>query len=91
MCDSEVDDFHAAVLQNHNVSRLDITMNDAPLVRVRQASQTSRMKLIWSSNGRDRFDLDHGIQRLALQVLHHEIGTALVVPQLVDGNDISMV
>src|SRR4029077_9528698 len=88
--DSEVDDFHAAVLQNHDVAGLDVAMNDALVVRVSQPVTDVANKIDLGDQAQRVVGVDDGIEDLPFQKLHHQVGIAFQIAQVVDSNDVGM-
>jgi hypothetical protein len=85
--DAEVENLDVAVAADHQVLRLQVAVDDARLVRLRQPFGYLDGKL-------QRLDRLQGArtnllpQRLALDVLHRHVGAATVFAELVDGEDV---
>jgi hypothetical protein len=77
-----------AVLQNHDVARLDITVNDASLVGIGQAiaDVNDDPKPLRKSERNTLFD--HRVQAGAFEVLHHQVGMAVLLAEVVDRNNV---
>jgi len=84
--DAEIQNLQNAVAIEHQVFRLDVAMDDAGRVRVREARAQvfDERQPAWQRNGRR---LDDALQGLAGDVLHRHQGTALLVFADVENHD----
>ncbi len=87
--DPEVHDLHLPARQQHDVARLDVAVDDAPLVRVAEAVGHLLRDI-------DRFDdgdrtLQHlGAELDSLEKLHRHVGEIALLAEIVDGDDMGM-
>ncbi|MDA0160546.1 hypothetical protein OM076_09745 [Solirubrobacter ginsenosidimutans] len=85
--DPEVRDLDAAVGGDEQVLRLEIAMHDAGVVGVREPGQ---YRLQHAGDLRDRGQPDVAPQRPALEVLHCDVGRAVVLEEPMDRDDVRM-
>jgi hypothetical protein len=92
-CEAEIQDADVVagpdLLADHDVGRLDVAMNDALRVGVRQprrdlADQRER------APGRNRAVVDQRAQRRARDVLHHQVGSAVPHTEVDDRDAVGM-
>ena len=89
--DAEVHDLHGARLGDHQVGRLQIAVDDAHAVRVRERGEALHHQ-VGGALGRERTEaLDHVLERLAADELHHHQPLPVVLEQLEDGGDAGMI
>src|ERR1700693_2239924 len=85
---SEVNQLDGAVLQKHHVPGLDVPVNDALLMRIRQSvanlnHYTQLLFQVQRSTGAECH-----IQALAFEELHDEVRYGLLDPKIVDGANV---
>ncbi|HEU4369019.1 MAG TPA: hypothetical protein VFV05_12430 [Methylomirabilota bacterium] len=88
--DAKVEDLHLPVAQQHDVAGLDVTVDDASLVRVVQpvADLHHDGQLVLEGQS---FPLGDELPKLvAFQQLHDEEEPSLVLPHVVDGDDVGV-
>ena len=86
--DSEIGDLHSRFLVDHDVRRLDVAMHDAAFVRIVEAAAASRR--IRALLPAQRFGLRQPVERGPVHELHSDIGDAIFLAHIVDGDDIRM-
>ncbi len=88
--DAEVENLDVAVAADHQILGLEVAVDDAGLVRLRQAfgDLNSHVERV-AERQRARRDLLP--QRLALDVLGRHVRAAAVLAELVDGEDVRVV
>ena len=89
--DAEVENLQPPVLIHHQIGRLDVAVNDAGLVRVRQPRAQLRHQLQLLRHRQRRPPLDLLRERLAPDVLHHDERRALELAGVVDVDDVGVV
>ncbi len=85
--DAEVGDLDRAVRGDHDVLRLQVAVHDAARLGVRQPREDA---LEHPGDLRQRQVRDERPQRPALDVLHRDVRGALVLEEVVDGDDVRM-
>ena len=89
-CDPQISDLQRALARKHQVLRLDVTMQDTVLVRVVQPG-TKCEKNCARHVGRETTGVKAAPHRAARQPLHHEQTQAVVVDEVIYGDDVRMV
>ena len=85
--DAEVGDLHSAVVEHHDVRRLDVAVHDAARVGVGQAVGHLRGDRHRLRHRQARPFLQDGAQLGALDELHRHVGDVLRAADVVDGDD----
>ena len=80
--------FTAAVGQQHDVRRLDVAVNDSGRVRVPRPAAICDMMLHLMEHGRRLPAVDDALQVLPVQQLHDDERHAVLLAEIVDGNDV---
>ena len=88
---SEVEDFQPPLLIHHEVRRLDIAVDDAGLVGLRQPGAQLGHELELLRHRQGGLPLDHLGKRLAADVLHHDERRILELAGVVDVDDVGVV
>ena len=87
---SEVDQFHEALPVQHDIGRLHIPMDNPVLV----GKAETAADLQESGNDRRCFgligSLDDCVESLPVDEFHNDVGPCLVLPDIVDGDDVGM-
>ena len=86
---AKVEDLHVAVPGDEKILRLQVTMDDALPVGCRETPGDLE-RVVKSLLLRDRTGVELRAQRLALEKLHHGVGDAVLVPEIVNGKDVLM-
>ncbi len=86
--EAEVDELDAAGAREDRVGRLDVAVEDAPLVRRREARREAARDV--EEHGRGERARD-GIQAAAVDVFQHEIGPAARLADAVNRDDVGVV
>ncbi len=86
---AEVEQLDVALVGDHHVGGLEVAVHDAALVGVGQRAGDGQRVVEPLLGGQGA--AAHGIaQRAALQQLHHQVGRALVLADLVDDRDVGV-
>ena len=88
--DAEIEDLGHPVVQDEDVARLDVAMDDALLVGVREAVADLHHQRQLALEGHVPALGDDLLQLLAFQVLHDDEQAPLVLAQVVDRDDVGM-
>ena len=88
--DAEIHDLAIAVAQHHEIGGLDVAMDDAAAVRVSQAIAGLHDVSQLFYDGDLPVAGDDLIERLAVEELHHQIGIALMIAQVIDDDDVGV-
>ena len=90
--DAEVEDFHrAGGVFDHDVRRLDVTMDDARLVGAAQRIAHFLEDGELFDDRRGRAPVDHGRERLSRDVLHRDERSVIVFTGVEYGDDVGVV
>ena len=86
---TEIEDFDQAVGGDDDIRRLQIAMNDASVMSAGECA--GNLHAIAQDRLRRQSGIRaHGVQRLALDQLHHDVEFALGLANFVDGADVGM-
>ena len=88
--DAEVGDLGAAVAVEQDVGGLDVPVHDTVLVREVEAVADLPDQVGDLLEGEDALLGDHMLEGLALDVLHRDVGSGALLPDVVDGHDVGM-
>ena len=89
--DAEIGDLDAPVVADEHVVRLDVAVHHAVLVRVAQAGEHLHRDRDRALRRQRPLGLDDLLERAALQVLHRDVGPAVGLAAVVDGDDVGVV
>ena len=89
--DAEVRDFHRSCRRNHDVRRLDVAVDDPVRMREREAGADVGADLSDALGEERPFLSDDVAERLALDVLHHDVVRPVVGAGVVHAHDVGMV
>ena len=87
--DAEVEHLHVAARRNDDVGGFQVAMDDAP--GVRRLERVGELESPFDQLIRRHLLADARVERPALEQLHHEIRTALVLADVIDRADVRMV
>src|SRR4029077_220534 len=87
---SEVDQLDGAILQQHYVPRLDVSVNDALLMRICESITDLDHDAQLFFQEQRPIGAEGYIQALAFEKLHDEIGHSLLDPKIIDGHDVGV-
>ena len=88
--EAEVEDLHLAVVGDEDVGRLDVAMDDARAVRVREAV-AHRERDLELARQRHPLGRAHPLLEIApLEKLHGEIRQAFFLAEVVNGDDVAV-
>ncbi len=90
LCQAEVEDLHAAVAREHDVVGLEVPVDDAPLVRARQAQRDLPCDVL-GLGGFQGPGSEPVTQAGALHQLHREVHAAVGLSDVVDRGDVGVV
>src|SRR6202021_2445609 len=89
--DAEVDNLDISIGLQHDICRLYVAVHYAPLVRVTQ-SQTSLVNHVQLFNQRKLAPgLEQILQRISADKLHDDVGKAILLAGVINGDDVGMV
>ena len=88
--ETEVEDLHEAVLRDHDVLGLQVAVDDAGLVRLREAARDLHREIERLLDGQ-RSAVDEVAQRPAVDELHREIRRGTGLADFEDRDDVRMI
>ncbi len=89
--DAEVGDLHLPLRRDEHVARLHVAVHDTVRVRERQGVGDLGRETRGIGRREPTVGVDHLAQGLAGHVLHHDVGRAVLLAPVVDGDDVRMV
>ena len=88
--EAEVEDLHEAIVCDHQVLGLEVSMDDSGSVRLGKAIRHLRGELEKLLGG-EWFPGKHCPECLAVDVLHGDVASAFVLADVVNGDDVRVV
>src|SRR5436190_14768299 len=90
LSDAEIGHLCRAAARDHDVLRLDVAMDEPTLVREVQSGGDLTPDRECLTDGKGGTLANQILQAATLDQLHHDIGQTLVVPDVVNGDDVGM-